>query len=56
MPLATLAGNPSVTLVFMRLPDGGGNCTGFASTGFWRANFNCHAAESRACARREISW
>ena len=34
MPLMTLVGDPQVSLVFMRLPDGDVDGSGFASTGF----------------------
>ena len=33
MPVLTLSGQPTVSLVFMRLPDGGGDGSGFTSTG-----------------------
>ena len=33
MPVLTLTGQPTVSLVFMRLPDGNGNGSGFTSTG-----------------------
>ena len=34
MPRVTLTGKPTVSLVFMRLPDGNANGSGFASTGY----------------------